>query len=94
MTTAVNTKDREDDGMFPFLTDADKLGNCHSKGDDPKCDDPFADAQRFPARDTHFFSPVYSSSLTFETDGFRAQRRLHHVSASSLAISAETSSRA
>src|SRR5208283_4959941 len=30
----------------------------------------------------------------FETDGFRAQRRLHHVPASSLAISAETSSRA
>jgi hypothetical protein len=31
----------------------------------------------------------------FETDGFRAQwRRLHHVRASSLAITAETSSRA
>jgi hypothetical protein len=30
----------------------------------------------------------------FETDGFRAQRRLHHVPASSLAIPAETSSRA
>jgi hypothetical protein len=30
----------------------------------------------------------------FETDGFRAQRRLHHVPASSLAITAETSSRA
>jgi hypothetical protein len=30
----------------------------------------------------------------FETDGFRAQRRLHHVPAPSLAITAETSSRA
>ena len=30
----------------------------------------------------------------FETDGFRAQRRLHHVPAFSLAITAETSSRA
>ena len=30
----------------------------------------------------------------FETDGFRAQRRLHHVPAPSLAIPAETSSRA
>jgi len=29
-----------------------------------------------------------------ETDGFCAQRRLHHVPASSLAITAETSSRA
>ncbi len=30
----------------------------------------------------------------FETDGFRAQRRLYHVGAFSLAITAETSSRA
>jgi len=56
-----------------------------------------ASRQPFPERPTvglrrHFQLRVFFFA-DFETDGFRAQRRLHHVRASSLASTAETSSR-
>ena len=51
-------------------------------------------AERPTARLRRRFQTRVLFLADFETDGFRAQRRLHHVPASSLAISAETSSRA
>lgn len=51
-------------------------------------------SERLPARLRRRFQLRVFFLADFETDGFRAQRRLHHVPASSLAITAETSSRA
>ena len=51
-------------------------------------------AERPTARLRRCFEQGVLFLADFESDGFRAQRRLHHVPASSLAITAETSSRA
>jgi hypothetical protein len=51
-------------------------------------------AERPSARPRRRFQLRVLFLAHFETDGFRAQWRLHHVPASSLDISAETSSRA
>ena len=72
-----------------------KLGAGHSLADSPRrIASRHHSPERPSARLRRRFQPRVLFLAHFETDGFRAQRRLHHVPASSLAITAETSSRA